>query len=179
MEKKALRQILIQKMAQLPTKNQEEQQLQQKLLALPQWQQATTVALTISQALEVATQPLITQAWAAEKQVYVPKVMPKRQLAFLPYTSTTPLVKSKFGLYEPAYQADLVVTKFDLLLLPGLAFTAAGQRLGFGGGYYDRFLAQHPQTTVSLALTPQFYVTADWPVEPFDITVDQVITVSR
>nr|WP_010011048.1 5-formyltetrahydrofolate cyclo-ligase [Loigolactobacillus coryniformis] len=80
---------------------------------------------------------------------------------------------------EPAYQADLVQTKFDLLIVPGLAFTGKGQRLGFGGGYYDRFLAQHPQTTLGLALSPQFYPVADWPVEPFDIRIDQVITVSR
>ncbi|MFC6170611.1 5-formyltetrahydrofolate cyclo-ligase [Loigolactobacillus jiayinensis] len=179
MEKAALRQTLIKQLATLPTKQQEEAQLQQQLFALPQWQQANTVAVTLSQALEVNTQPIITAALATGKTVYVPKVMPKRQLAFLPYTPNVPLVKSKFGLQEPVFQADRVATEFDLLLVPGLAFTAAGQRLGFGGGYYDRFLVQHPQATVSLALTPQFYATADWPVEPFDILIDHVITVKQ
>jgi 5-formyltetrahydrofolate cyclo-ligase len=178
-DKAALRQALIKQLATLPTKTVEQLQLYQQLFALPQWQKAKSVALTISQAIEVNSQPLIAAAWTAGKNVYVPKVMPQRQLAFLPYTKTTRLIKSKFGLCEPAYQADLVQTKFDLLIVPGLAFTSKGQRLGFGGGYYDRFLAQHPQTTLSLALSPQFYPVADWPVEPFDIRIDQVITVSR
>lgn len=182
MEKAAARQLLIKRLtnlAQQADKQQEQQQLYQQLFALPQWQQVKRVGLTISQALEVATQPIIEAAWAAGKTVYVPKVMPQRQLAFLPYTATTVLVQSKFGLHEPAYQAELVATDFDLLLVPGLAFTAAGKRLGFGGGYYDRFLAQHPQKTVSLALSPQFYTTADWPVERFDMTIDHVITVKQ
>nr|WP_010011047.1 5-formyltetrahydrofolate cyclo-ligase [Loigolactobacillus coryniformis] len=82
MDKAALRQALIKQLATLPTKTVEEQQLYQQLFALPQWQQAKSVALTISQAIEVNSQPLIAAAWTAGKNVYVPKVMPQRQLAF-------------------------------------------------------------------------------------------------
>lgn len=180
--KQAVRQQVIQWLQayqQQPAKQQAQQQLYRQLFALPQWQQARAVALTLSQPLEIDVQPVIQAAWQAGKQVYVPKVMPKRQLAFLPYTATTPLTKSKFGLWEPPYQPTQVRTQFDLMLVPGLAFSAARQRLGFGGGYYDRFLSQHPQKTVSLALSGQYFTTATWPVAPFDRVIDQLLTVDR
>lgn len=180
LSKQAVRQQVIQWLQayqQQPAKQQAQQQLYQQLFALPQWQQARSVALTFSQPLEIDVQPVIQAAWQAGKQVYVPKVMPKRQMAFLPYTTATPLTKSKFGLWEPRYQPALVQTQFDLMLVPGLAFSAARQRLGFGGGYYDRFLSCYPQQTVSLALSGQYVETATWPVAPFDVIIDQVLTV--
>ena len=81
-----------------------------------------------------------------------------------------------FGISEPDTQKAKEIDKnqIDLLLVPGLIFTRDGYRIGFGGGYYDRFLTDFVQPTVSLASTKQ--LVDDFPVEPFDIPVNYLLT---
>lgn len=184
MDKKQVRQQLIQQLtalAQTPAlKQRQSEQLYQQLFASSPWQQARRVALTYSQGIELDTQPVIQQALAAGKTVYLPKVMPKHQMAFMPYQATTPLIKSKFGLQEPAFNEATAATEFDLMLVPGLAFVPSHHiRLGFGGGYYDRFLAKYPQRTVSLVLPVQQLATVTWPIDPFDQRVQTFLTIGK
>lgn len=184
MDKKQVRQQQIQQLtalAQTPVlKQAQSEQLYQQLVASPLWQQAQRVALTYSQGIELDTRPVIQQALAAGKQVYLPRVMPQRQMAFMPYEATTRLVKSKFGLQEPAFNEATAATEFDLMLVPGLAFVPSHHlRLGFGGGYYDRFLAKYPQRTLSLVLPVQQFETVTWPVEPFDQKVQTFLTIGK
>ncbi|PIO83248.1 5-formyltetrahydrofolate cyclo-ligase [Loigolactobacillus backii] len=154
-----------------------EADLIQQLTTSTTFKAAQVIALTLSQTIELDTKPLIDICWQLGKSVYIPRVMPKRQMVFLPYTSTTKLVRSKFGLLEPIYNASLIKYKFDLFLVPGVAFSVTKQvRLGFGGGYYDRFLAAHPQNTVSLVLPPQYFTEPMWPVEAFDVKVQKFFT---
>lgn len=150
-----------------------------QLTALPEWQAARSIATTISGPFEFPTAGIIAAAQTAGKAVYLPRVMPKRQMAFLPYTGMDALVRSKFGLLEPAYDEALVNQTPDLVVVPGLAFTADTQRrLGFGGGYYDRFLSTYPGTTVAMALPVQAVPTAFWPEESFDVPLQHVLTLA-
>jgi len=138
-----------------------------QLQALPAWQSAQSIATTVSSPIEVPTAPIIAAAKAAGKSVYLPKTMPKRQLAFL--EDDGPRITSKFGIPEPAYHPDKVKQDVDLLIVPGVAFALDSHyRVGFGGGYYDRFLTQYTGTTVSLVAPVQAFQTAQWPIEPFD-----------
>lgn len=103
--------------------------------------------------------------------------MPHRQMAFLPFTSREDLVVSSFGLSEPVYNEDLVNQEPDLVIVPGLAFAKdSNYRVGFGGGYYDRFLAKYPGKTVALVPSAMNFETADWEVEDHDIKIQHLIT---
>lgn len=149
-----------------------------KLMALPQWQHAQTVGLTVSSPIEVPTEPIMRAALAAGKVVLIPKCMPHRQMAFLPDPGAEQRITSSFGIPEPAYEATLVNNHPDLLIVPGIAYAKdTHARIGFGGGYYDRFLAQYDGPTVTLAAPVMVYDTAQWPVEPFDVLLDTILTV--
>lgn len=147
-----------------------------QLLALPAWQAAVTIGVTVSNGFEVPTAPIIEAAQAAGKTVLLPRCMPHRQLAFLPDPGPTARIKSKFGIPEPAYDEALVNNQPDLLLVPGIAYAEdTHARIGFGGGYYDRFLQHYRGHTVTLAAPAMRYATAQWPVEPFDVRIQTLL----
>lgn len=153
-------------------------QLLKKLQETPEWKNAETIATTVSSLIEVPTTPIIEAAQAEGKQVYLPKTMPHRQMAFLPFTNSDDLVRSDYGILEPVYNEDLVNQTPDLVIVPGLAFAEdSNYRVGFGGGYYDRFLAEYPGKTVALVPSAMHFDTADWEVEDYDIKIQRLICV--
>jgi len=109
-------------------------------------------------------------------KVYLPKTMPHRQMAFLPFIDNESLVVSNYGIPEPAYDEALVNQSPDLVIVPGLAFaTDTNYRVGFGGGYYDRFLAKYSGNTVALVPTAMRFDKADWSIEEYDIKIGKLI----
>lgn len=161
------------KLAQAPEqKAQQEMRILEQLLQLPTFKRASVLGITLSQEMEFKTQVVIAAAAKLNKTIVIPKTLPKRQMAFYQYDATTTLVKSHFGVWEPVPTTEVIP---DLMIVPGLAFTDEGHRLGFGGGYYDRYLSQHPMPTIALALKPQQKSKPDWTVAPFDIKIEQVI----
>ncbi|MFC6180907.1 5-formyltetrahydrofolate cyclo-ligase [Lactiplantibacillus daowaiensis] len=178
MEKKAFRQHQITQLSQLsePTRQAQNANLQQQLFASSAWQQAQVVAMTISSAIEVDTQPIIEAAWQAGKQVVIPKTLPHRQMAFMPYTATSELARTKFGILEPVNGTAVAKTAIDLILVPGLGYSRDQHaRIGFGGGYYDRYLADYPGVKLTLAFQVMAFDHAEWPVDAYDILLDQLI----
>ncbi|MFD1432974.1 5-formyltetrahydrofolate cyclo-ligase [Lacticaseibacillus yichunensis] len=154
-------------------------QLLYTLMTTPAWKNAQTIATTISGPGELPTAPLIEAATQAGKTVLLPRVLPKRQLVFLPDPGPAARVTSSFGLSEPAFEAEKVEDTIDLIIVPGLAFASFGRvRVGFGGGYYDRFLAAHP-ASATIALVPPVmqFALPTWDVEPFDVPLDQILFV--
>lgn len=89
---------------------------------------------------EAATHAIIADLLAAGKKVYLPRVVGKDMEA-VPYTEGTPLVKNAYGIEEPQGQA--FTGEIDVCLTPLLAVNEGGYRLGYGGGYYDRFFVGH------------------------------------
>lgn len=178
-DKKSLRQQQIKKLAATKPEviREEGSKLLEKLVEIPEWQAAQSIATTISGPIEVPTQQIIQRAMAEGKQVYLPKTMPKRQMAFLPFTKAEDLVKSDYGLMEPVYDEKLVNQTPDLVIVPGLAFAVdSNYRVGFGGGYYDRFLAKYTGKTVALIPTAMNFATADWEIKDHDIKIQKLIT---
>lgn len=98
-------------------------------------------------------------------------------MEFVPLTDAVRLETSEYGIEKPVNGNATVKSAIDLIVVPGLGFTPAGDRLGFGGGYYDRYLADYSGQTVSLALDAQLFDTPQWSVKEHDIRVQQVITV--
>jgi 5-formyltetrahydrofolate cyclo-ligase len=141
------------------------------------WKQAQVIGITVSLQPEVDTYQIIRKAWELGKQIVVPKCDPKeKRLSFRVLSAFSQLESVFHGLIEPIEELTTEVdTKMiDLLIVPGLAYTREGYRLGFGGGYYDRYLTSYPGKSLSLAfndqLIPQFLV------EKHDIPILKIIT---
>lgn len=177
-DKKSLRQAQIKKLNQTKQQTKAEAvELLAKLRETPEWKNAQTIATTVSNLFEVPTKPIILAAIEDGKKVYLPKTMPHRQMSFLPFNSYDELVVSKFGIPEPVYDEKLENQEPDLVLVPGLAFAQDSHfRVGFGGGYYDRFLQNYQGATVALVPSAMYFEKTSWDVENFDIKITKLIT---
>lgn len=152
-------------------------QIARQLFSLKEWKEARTVAVTVSNVPEVDTWQIIRQGWLEGKEMAVPKCLPaEKKLTFQLLSSFAELEKVYFGLYEPRIESTSPVdrSQMDLILVPGLAFSRSGGRLGFGGGYYDRFLTGYSGRTAALAFSEQLI--AELPTEPHDLPVQRIIT---
>lgn len=136
------------------------------------------IGVTYSLPLEVDTSNLISYLRKLNKEVYLVKVFSKHQLHFLSYTTSSVLGKSAYGLNE--VKEGKINDDLDLYIVPGLAFDLSShQRLGFGGGYYDRFLAKHHGATISLANSKMAFEKAKWPIEHHDLAIDTIVTPNK
>lgn len=179
MDKSAMRQSAIYKINQLDESNKKaiEQRLLNHLLHTAAWIKARTVGITISQGIEWNTTRLIEKAWEEDKVISVPKCYPeKRQMVFYRLRSFGELEVVYRNLHEPKPIPANKIDKqaLDLLIVPGLLFDRAGFRLGFGGGYYDRFLSNY--TGYTMGLTSSFLLVDDLPKESHDRPVQTIIT---
>jgi 5-formyltetrahydrofolate cyclo-ligase len=117
----------------------------QKLRSLARIQGATHIAIYLANDAELSLQPFIHWCWQNNKQVYLPVIHPfsKGHLLFLHYNQHTLLIKNKFGIAEPKLDVNRVIPieQLEVILTPLVAFDNSGARIGMGGGYYDRTLA--------------------------------------
>ncbi|WP_075182264.1 5-formyltetrahydrofolate cyclo-ligase [Pantoea sp. 1.19] len=153
----------------------------QRALTYPPLQAARTVALFLSIDGELDTQPLITALWRQGKTVCLPVLHPfcPGQLLFLRYDAHTPLRRNRLGIAEPPLDIRLLVplAQLDLLLMPLVAFDRHGQRLGMGGGFYDRTLQQHQRYGFHRAgLAHDIQRVENLPAEAWDVPLPAVIT---
>lgn len=173
--KAELRKKILQEMKAVPQKQKiaMDQALTERFLNHPVYQEAKVIATYLSFPHEFQTQGLIEQALKDGKKVLIPKTYPKGHMDFVVYDPQQ-LVKTSFGLLEP--QGDLEVvepSQIDLIHVPGLAFTTEGYRIGYGGGYYDRYLehfAGHTMSTIYPCQVQEFNL------ENHDIPVQEVLT---
>ena len=122
---------------------------------------------------EVRTVPILEQAIRDGKKVAVPKVYGDT-MRFIYLDDLTQVAKSDMGIPEPVVDEPVANDETALVLMPGLAFDKAGHRIGYGGGFYDKFLTAQPHhPTVALCYDFQMYAHLD--TEEFDIPVDMVI----
>lgn len=176
--KAELRKQVLQEMKAIPREQKQaiDQALTEGLLQHPFYQEANTIATYLSFPHEFQTQELIEQALKDGKKVLIPKTYPKGRMDFVVYNPQQ-LVKTSFGLLEP--QGDLEVvdaSQIDLIHVPGLAFTTEGYRIGYGGGYYDRYLKHFTGHTLSTVYPCQI---RDFIPEDHDIPVQEVLIDER
>ena len=172
--KKTLRKETIAAMKELPesVKIQADEQLTQRLLELPAFQEAKTLATYLSMGHEFSTASLIQAALQDGKRVCVPRTYPQGRMEFVEYDPDI-LEKTRFGLLEPNEKGKLVdKAEIDLIHVPGLVFQSKGYRIGYGGGYYDRYLADFAGKTVSTIYSIQ---QGDFQPEAFDQAVQEVL----
>lgn len=156
-------------------------QAAERMMAYPPMVLAHTVALFLSFDGELDTQPLIEQLWRAGKRVYLPVLHPfsPGNLLFLHYHPQSRLMLNRLKIREPELDVRdvLPLAELDVLITPLVAFDASGQRLGMGGGFYDRTLQnwqQYRLQPVGYAHDCQQVETL--PSEQWDIPLPAVIT---
>ena len=135
--KKELRQAYIARLQQLDlnTRLYEERKLASLLYDQPEWTGAKTIAVTLSQSFEIDTAPIILHARHKGQQIVIPRTLPHRQMEFVELNEDTDFDETSFGILEPHDGKVYSPDEIDLMVVPGVAFTASGNRLGFGGGY--------------------------------------------
>ncbi|EIC75637.1 5-formyltetrahydrofolate cyclo-ligase [Streptococcus oralis] len=173
--KAELRKKILQEMKALSQEQKQamDQVLTERFLQHPFYKEAKTIATYLSFPHEFQTQELIERALKDGKKVLIPKTYPKGRMEFVVYDPKQ-LVKTSFGLLEP--QGDLEVvdpSQIDLIHVPGLAFTTEGYRIGYGGGYYDRYLEYFAGQTMSTIYPCQVQ---EFNLEDHDIPVKEVLT---
>ena len=176
--KSELRKQVLHEMKALPQEQKQalDQALTEQLLQHPFYQEAKVIATYLSFPHEFQTQELIEQALRDCKKVLIPKTYSKGRMDFVVYDSQQ-LVKTSFGLLEPQGDLEVVdVSQIDLIHVPGLAFTREGYRIGYGGGYYDRYLEHFTGHTLSTVYPCQI---RDFIPEDHDIPVQEVLIDER
>jgi len=153
------------------------EQIAFSLYAQKEWAEAKTVGITLSMENEVNTYAIIEKAWEEGKKVVVPKCNKEtRTMSFRQISNFDQLEIVYMNLREPipARTEEVNADDIDLQIVPGVAYTERGERIGYGGGYYDRYLVHYKGKTLSLAYS--FQMVEHIPVEPFDKNVEKIIT---
>lgn len=142
--------------------------------------QSQVIAVYFTNDAEIDTAPLIHALWQQGKQLVLPvlHLFQPGYLYFQQYTPTTELRSNRFGIAEPVPDVSELVplAEIDLVLMPLVAFDKAGHRLGMGGGFYDRTLANCPPTTALMGLAHQGQQLAEVPSAAWDVPLPFVAT---
>ncbi|MCG8460854.1 MAG: 5-formyltetrahydrofolate cyclo-ligase [Holophagales bacterium] len=182
-EKARLRQSSAQRLRQLDSADARDaaRRLEQGVCALPEVRTAEGLLVCLSFGAEIGTRSLVDRLLADGKRIWVPRTVRRgRRLEAVAYPC--PLVRTSFGLEQPprhlpSLPASELDRHLDVALVLGLAFDFQGMRLGYGGGYFDRFLAGRALFKIGLAFDLQ--IVEALPIEPHDVPMDAVVTEAR
>ena len=149
-----------------------------KFLGLKEYQESSVVFAYIDCKNEVQTRKVIEQCWKDQKTVAVPKVFGK-EMKFYAISSYEDLEEGYFGIPEPKHEKlEEIICEDGLMILPGVAFDVKKHRVGYGGGFYDRYLEAHPDMK-KIAFAFEFQMFESVPFESFDIQPEKVVTENR
>lgn len=157
----------------------------QRMLDELQTKEAKHVALYLSHDGELATTPLIEALWQRDIKTYLPRLHPFNagQLIFLHYTAAIPMQPNQFGILEPKLDVRTVipVADLDVVITPLVAFDLVGNRMGMGGGYYDRTLANWrlKGKPLPMGYAHDCQQVTSLPCEHWDVPLPFIITPSR
>lgn len=181
-EKKALRKDLIaQRKALTPDEVYKKSKfITDKVLALEEFNQAKAVMLYYAYQNEVLTEDLINHCLSCGKTVSLPvmKDNPDRIEAYIINRKEDCRKKEKYVILEPDPETckQQAIQDIDLIIVPGVAFDKSGNRLGFGKGYYDKFLINKSEKTTSIGICYEFQMLDSLPITSHDVCVDRVLT---
>ena len=148
-------------------------------LALPELEGARTVMLYWSFGSEVATGPLIDRLRDQGTIIVLPRIRGPQDIEAVAFEPGDPLRQTSFGAREPAAGAVVDPGSIDVVVPPGVAFDRSGRRVGYGGGFYDRFLPMLGRAVPRIALAFDVQLVDELPAGGFDLPVDVIVTESR
>ncbi|MCD4824687.1 MAG: 5-formyltetrahydrofolate cyclo-ligase, partial [Phycisphaerae bacterium] len=150
----------------------------EKLSAMEEFAAAKVIMLYLAIPGEVDTAPIAQTAWAAGKQVVAPRPCPdtRHMKPVLCHPADADLFHPALGLRSPAGMHVVPIDQIDLLIVPALAFDRNCNRLGRGGGFYDRFLARPELRAITVGLAFAEQILPELPIHPNDKPVDRIVT---
>lgn len=151
--------------------------LARRISELPEWNAVTHVMLYLSMPEEISTETILTLP--TSKHWYIPRCAPQRRLAVHSFQpEVTPLRPGPFGIREPDPRQvpEVEPTILDMVIVPALLLTPEGERLGYGGGYYDRFLPRLRSDCFRVGAIPETLLVEHLPQDPWDAPLDIVVT---
>ena len=176
-EKQRLRSVMRRMERELPQRDKQsaDQAIAAHLVAIPEYQEASTVFCFVGTIHEIDTRPILADALATGKRLCVPLCVGKGIMELRQIHSLEELSTGAYGILEPPEESPVVCPdEVDLAILPCLTCNHLGQRLGQGGGYYDRFLSGYRGGTVLLCR--EKLIREEIPLEPHDYPVPWVLT---
>ena len=147
-----------------------------RIIGIPAVSESRTIGIYIPIGNEVGVDMLLSRLHSRGKKVFVPVVAPGRNLRFARLRPSGRTVKGADGAYEPAGKS--FAKKIDAFVIPGLAFDLSGFRIGWGRGYYDRFLSRNP-LAVRIGAAYDFQLVKKIGTEPHDMRMDYIATEKR
>lgn len=142
--------------------------------ALNMYEEAEDLCLYMPIRNEVDLEILRKAAWEDGKRVWLPKVDGK-QMEFHFFGPESRLEEGAYGILEPEAGQVLVPGEATLVVMPGAVFSKSHDRIGYGGGYYDRYLSEHPQCR-TMAVCHDLQIVDDLPAEEHDIRPDAIVS---
>ncbi len=174
-EKRHLRNQIKEEKKRMSLKNRlfESQQVFQKVELTEAFQKAEHVLCYWSLPDELSTQDFIRK-WFRSKNIYLPRITNGRIEVVL-YSGESSMRKGEFGILESEGEALVDLSLIDMVIVPGVAFTLKGERMGRGGGYYDRLLPSMP-LSIKMGVGYKCQLRDHIPVQIHDVLMDMVIT---
>ena len=174
MDSKAkLRSICKEKRKHIENKIEKEKTIAKKILNHEKVKKTNNILIYVSMDIEVATIELIKELFKLNKNIYVPKVIGKN-IKFYKIDSLNELKISKLGILEPITNIEYTNNNDSVCIIPGLMFSKNNNRLGYGGGYYDRFLKNC--NTYKIGICFKEFLVDNLEAEKHDIKMNEVIT---
>lgn len=149
-----------------------------KIIALEEYKRCKEIFIYLSFGAEVITEDFINFALNEGKTVALPYITQnKGEMVFIKINSLSGLIENSYGIKEPVYDEKNIVTPTEsaLFIAPGLAFSKEGRRLGYGGGYYDRYLSKY-KTLCNIGVCFKQQLIKNVPTDIYDIQLDKIIT---
>lgn len=170
--KKTLRNFIVDKRKKLETEyiHEYSKELSKKLFEMDIYKNAQIIMSYVSIHGEIETQYINRRILSQGKTLLLPKTYKEGIMKAFEVRDLSELAKNSFGLHEPNETKEFLP---DLVIVPGVAFDKKGNRLGFGGGFYDKYL--QGKTLKTIALCYEFQVVEILPKEEHDIPVNEII----
>lgn len=178
--KKAIRKTILNQRDNIETdiKEKWDNEIFLKVINSEAYKNANVIFVFVSFKSEVDTHKIITYALKDSKTICVPKInVSEKEMEIFKIESLGELKEGYYGILEPQENCPSVNSdEIDLILMPGAAFDKQGGRIGYGGGFYDRFLKRMNKKVDKIALAYDFQIIDKVPMEEFDIKINGIVT---
>lgn len=178
-QKAAVRKSFLAKRRALGAKYREDasRKMLDKLFSLPEFLKADCIFAYASMPDEVNLDALLKRCLEQKKRIALPRVTGRHSMEAVELRDFSALTAGKYGIRTVQGEESVPRDRLDLIIVPGVAFTEAGLRLGMGGGFYDTFLDGFQGDTIALAFDVQLVEVL--PTEEHDVRIGRIITESR
>lgn len=173
-DKKELRIRMKRVRSEISDKKEQEQKVHEKFYQMELYRKTDTFLCYYPLQDEWDLIPFMDQAAKDGKKLLLPRMTGPRTMEFVPYIPGDPMKEGPFHVMEPIGKAQEVFSDASVILVPGLAFDSSGGRMGYGAGFYDTYITDHPLKTLAFCFREQ--VIDRVPMEATDQRIDRIIS---